>query len=282
MMPPSIAVTGATGRLGGRVARLLAERGIAQRLAVRSPERAPTLPGAVAVRCAYDRPDEVTTALEGADTVLMVSGSETPDRVEQHRTFIDAAAAAGVHRLVYVSFVGASPDATFTLARDHFATEEHLRASGLAAVVLRDNFYLDFLPELVEADGVIRGPAGTGRVAAVAQDDIAEAAVAILAAPEDHDGATYSLTGPEALTLSEAAGVIARRTGRPVTFHDQTVDEAYASRAGQAPDWQLDAWVSTYTAIAAGELDGVTDDIPRLTGHRARSLDDLLAASGGP
>lgn len=275
---PTIAVTGATGRLGGRVARLLAERGIAQRLAVRSPDRAPALPDAVAVRCAYDRPDQVRSALDGVGTVLMVSGSETPDRVEQHRTFIDAAADAGVHRLVYISFYGASPDATFTLARDHWATEEHLRASGLVTVVLRDNFYLDFLPELVEADGVIRGPAGTGRVAAVAQDDIAEAAAAILTDPGAHDGATYSLTGPEALTLEEAAGVIARRTGRPVRFEDQTLDEAYASRAGQAPDWQLDAWVSTYTAIAAGELEGVTGDVPRLTGHPARSLDDLLAA----
>jgi NAD(P)H dehydrogenase (quinone) len=273
---PGIAVTGATGRLGGRVARLLAARGVAQRLAVRSPERAPELAGAVAVRCAYDEPELVRTALDGVDTVLMVSGSETPDRVEQHRTFIDAAAAAGVRRLVYISFFGASPTATFTLARDHWATEEHLRASGLSTVLLRDNFYLDFLPELVEADGVIRGPAGTGRVAAVAQDDIAEAAAAILVDPSGHDGATYSLTGPEALTLEEAAGVIARRTGRSVTFEDQTVDEAYASRAGQAPDWQLDAWVSTYTAIASGELDGVTDDIPTLTGHRARSLDDLL------
>ena len=274
---PKIAVTGATGRLGGRVARLLSERGVAQRLAVRSPDRAPRLAGAVAVRCAYDEPEQTRGALDGVDTVLMVSGSETPDRVEQHRPFIDATAAAGVHRLVYISFFGASPTATFTLARDHWATEEHLRASGLTTVILRDNFYLDFLPELVEADGVIRGPAGTGRVAAVAQDDIAEAAAAILADPGGHDGATYSLTGPEALTLEEAAGVISRRTGDTVTFQDQTVDDAYASRAGQAPDWQLDAWVSTYTAIASGELDGVTEDIPTLTGHRARSLDDLLA-----
>lgn len=278
--PTPIVVTGATGRLGGRVARLLADRGVPQRLAVRSPERAPQLPGADVLRCDYADGDLVRSALAGAETVLMVSGSETPDRVDQHRTFIDAAADAGVDRLVYVSFYGASPTATFTLARDHWATEEHLRASGLATVMLRDCFYLDFLPELVEADGVIRGPAGQGRVAAVAQDDIAEAAAAILAAPQGHDGATYDLTGPEALTLDEAAGVIARRTGRPVTFHDQSLDEAYASRAGQAPDWQLDAWVSTYTAIAAGELDGVTDDVPRLTGHRARSLDELLAAAG--
>ncbi|MFC5062053.1 SDR family oxidoreductase [Actinomycetospora atypica] len=274
-------MTGATGRLGGRVARLLAERGVPQRLAVRSPARAPELPGAEPVACAYDRPDQVRAALDGVDTVLMVSGSETPDRVAQHLCFIDAAAAAGVRRLVYVSFFGASPTATFTLARDHWDTEEHLRASGLTPVVLRDNFYLDFLPELVEDDGVIRGPAGTGRVAAVAQDDIAEAAAAVLLEPRGHDGATYDLTGPEALTLDEAAGIIARRTGRAVTFRNQTLEEAYASRAGQAPDWQLDAWVSTYTAIAAGELDGPTDDVRTLTGHHPRSLDDLLAG-GAP
>jgi NAD(P)H dehydrogenase (quinone) len=273
---PTVAVTGATGRLGGRVARRLADRGIPQRLAVRSPERAPQLPGATAVACRYDRPDQVRHALAGVQTVLMVSGSETPDRTEQHRTFIDAAADAGVARLVYVSFAGASPTATFTLARDHAATEDHLRASGLAAVVLRDNFYLDFLPELVEADGVIRGPARDGRVAAVAQDDIADAAAAVLADPAPHDGRTYDLTGREALTLTEAAAVIARHQGRTVTFADQTVAEAYASRAGQAPDWQLDAWVSTYTAIAAGGIARSSDDIPTLTGHPALTLDELL------
>lgn len=278
--PTPIVVTGATGRLGGRVARLLADRGVPQRLAVRSPERAPQLPGADVLRCDYADGDLVRSALAGAETVLMVSGSETPDRVDQHRTFIDAAADAGVDRLVYVSFYGASPTATFTLARDHWATEEHLRASGLATVMLRDCFYLDFLPELVEADGVIRGPAGQGRVAAVAQDDIAAAAAAVLLDPRPHEGATYELTGPEAITLGEAAATIAAATGRSVTYEDQSVAEAYASRAGQAPDWQLDAWVSTYTAIAAGELADVTDAVPRLTGRPARSLAELLAQRG--
>ena len=276
---PPVAVTGATGRLGGRVARLLAARGVAQRLAVRTPDRAPDLPGASVVRCSYDRPDQVRSALDGVETVLMVSGSETPDRVDQHRSFVDAAADAGVRRLVYVSFFGASPDATFTLARDHWATEEHIRASELTPVFLRDNFYLDFLPELVEADGVIRGPAGDGRVAAVAQDDIAAAAAAVLVDPVPHEGRTYSLTGPEALSLAEAAATIGANRGGRVTYEDQSVDEAYASRAGQAPGWQLDAWVSTYTAIAHGELDGPTDDVLHLTGRPPLSLAELLGRS---
>src|SRR5439155_22774549 len=96
---------------------------------------------------------------------------------------------------------GATRDATSPLAHDHWATEEHIRATRLRHTSLRDNMYADFMPYLVGDDGVIRGPAGDGRVAAVAQDDIAEAAVAVLRQPDGHDGATYSLTGPEALTL---------------------------------------------------------------------------------
>jgi NAD(P)H dehydrogenase (quinone) len=279
---PTVVVTGATGRLGGRVARRLAERGVAQRLLVRSPERAPRLPGATAVRGGYGDRDAVLRGLDGAKTVLMVSASESADRLSEHRAFLDAVAEAGVEHVVYVSFFGAAPDAAFTLARDHFHTEEHIRASGLAHTFLRDNFYAELVPDLVGEDGVIRGPAGTGRVAFVAQDDIADAAAAILAGPADHAGVTYDLTGPESLTLDEAAAVLSRELGRTVTYQPETVEEAYASRAPYgAPQWQLDAWVSTYTAIAAGQLDGVSDAVLRLTGHASTPLADVVRATRG-
>ncbi|MEU5317623.1 SDR family oxidoreductase [Streptomyces sp. NPDC021056] len=277
MAEPTVVVTGATGRLGGRVARRLAEREVPQRLLVRSPERAPQLPGATPVRGSYDDHDAVVSGLSGAETVFMVSASESADRLAQHKVFVDAAVEAGVRHLVYVSFFGAAPDATFTLARDHFHTEEHIRATGLAYTFLRDNIYADFVPDLAGADGVIRGPAGQGRAAFVAQDDIADASAAILARPADHAGATYDLTGPASLSLDEAAAVLSEVRGRTVTYHPETVEEAYASRASYgAPQWQLDAWVSTYTAIAAGELDGVSDAIARLTGHPATSVADVV------
>jgi NAD(P)H dehydrogenase (quinone) len=275
--PGPLAVTGATGRLGGRVARRLAAAGVPQRLLVRDPARAPRLPGATAVRAAYGDGDAVRAALAGIPTVLMVSASESPDRVEQHRTFVDAAADAGVAHLVYVSFAGAAPDATFTLARDHWATEQHIRARGPAWTFLRDSLYADFLPGMVGEDGVLRGPAADGRVAAVAQDDVADAAVAVLRDPAAHAGRTATLTGPEALTLGEVAATLTAVTGRPVTYVPETVEEAYASRAGYgAPAWQVEAWVSTYTAIAAGELAEVTTDVPDLTGHPATALAALL------
>ncbi len=279
---PAVAVTGATGRLGGRVARRLAERGVAQRLLVRSPERAPKLPGASAVRGSYGDHDAVVRGLSGTKTVFMVSASESADRLAQHKAFVDAAAAAGVEQLVYVSFFGAAPDAAFTLARDHFHTEQHIRARGLAYTFLRDNFYSEFVPDLAGEDGVIRGPAGQGRTAFVSQDDIADAATAVLTRPADHAGATYDLTGPESLTMDEAAAILSEVRGHTVTYHPETVEEAYASRASYgAPQWQLDAWVSTYTAIAAGQLDGVSDAVPRLTGHPATPLADVIRATQG-
>ncbi|RVU19003.1 SDR family oxidoreductase [Streptomyces antnestii] len=276
------AVTGATGRLGGRVARRLAAAGIPQTLLVRTPARAPELPGATAAQGAFGDHDALVRALRGTDRVLMVSASESLDRVHQHRTFIDAAAQVGVAHLVYISFYGAAPDATFTLARDHWHTEEHIRASGLPFTFLRDNLYADFMPGLVGEDGVIRGPAGDGRAAVVAQDDIADAAVAVLRDPGPHTGTAYELTGPEALTLTEVAATITSVTGRPVTYVPETVEEAYASRSGYgAPDWELDAWVSTYTAIADGSLAAVSTAVQDLTGHPATSLEQVLRVQTG-
>ncbi|MDI1462471.1 SDR family oxidoreductase [Catellatospora sp. KI3] len=274
---PLIAVTGATGRLGGRVARRLAEAGARQRLVVRQPDRAPVLPGCDIARAAYHDGAAVAEALAGVDTVFMVSGAESARRVEEHRTFIDAAVAAGVRRLVYTSFYGAAPDATFTLARDHWHTEEHLKASGLAWTVLRDNLYLDVLPLFADDEGVLRGPAGQGRVAAVAIDDIADVATAVLREPGRHDGQTYDLTGPQALTLTQVAEIVTLVTGRQLRYHPETEAEAYASRARyQAPDWQVEAWVSTYLAIGSGELATPTDAVRRLTGVDPLTLEDLL------
>ncbi len=278
-MPP-LGVTGSTGRLGGRIARLLAAAGVEQRLVVRSPARAPQLGRTTVAQASYGDGEAVRAALAGLDVVLMVSGAESATRVEEHRTFVEAAAAAGVRHLVYTSFSAAAPDATFTLGRDHHATERIIEESGLTWTFLRDNLYLDFLPLLAGEDGVIRGPAGDGRVAAVAQDDIAAVGAAVLLDPAAHEGRTYTLTGPEAVTLTEAAATMTRLLGRPYSFLDETVEEAYASRASYgAPDWQLDAWVSTYTSIASGELAEVTDDVPRLTGRPATALADLLTGS---
>jgi uncharacterized protein YbjT (DUF2867 family) len=252
-----LAITGSTGNVGGRVARLLAARQVEQRLLVRSPAKAPSLPQTEVVQASYADQDAVRRALTGVDVALMVSGSESEDRLAEHGSFVDAAAEAGVRHLVYTSFYGAAADATFTLARDHHHTEQHIERSGMSWTFLRDNLYLDFFPMLAGEDGVLRGPADDGRVAAVAQDDIAAVATSVLLDPTSHEGRTYDLTGPEAITLSEAAATMSRILGRDYSFRDETLEEAHASRSSYGvPHWQVEAWVSTYTAIRARRAAG--------------------------
>ena len=283
MTPPNIAVTGATGFVGGRVARILADAGVAQRLVVRNPARAPKLPASDVATAAFgDRPG-VEHALQGIQTVLMVSAAESATRLAEHKAFIDGAAAAGVNHVVYTSFMGAAPDAIFTLARDHFATEEYLKASGMAWTFLRDNFYLDFMPMMVGDDGVIRGPAGNGRAALISRRDVAEVAAAVLLEPHSHAGRSYDLTGPEALSMTEVAATLSGGQGRNIAFHDETIPEAYESRkAWDAPQWQYDAWVSTYTAIASGAMAGVSTSVEDITGRPPQSLAEFLSAQVGP
>jgi NAD(P)H dehydrogenase (quinone) len=272
-----IAVTGSTGAVGGHVARRLAERGAAQRLIVRDPARAPELEGAeVAVAAGYSDTENMRAALTGADTLFMVSGREQLGRVAEHAAAVDAAVAAGVGRIVYLSFFGAAPDCTFTFGRDHFHTEQHIRAAGIPFTFLRDNLYLDFIPFFCGADGVIRGPAGDGRAGFVARADVADVAAAVLTG-DGHEGKTYDLTGAESISLARTAELLSEVTGREIRFHDETLEEARASRAPSGePDWVIEGWVTTYAAIAAGELDGVTGAVERLAGHEPYSVERWL------
>jgi uncharacterized protein YbjT (DUF2867 family) len=260
-----IAVTGATGEVGRRVVARLE----APRLIVRDAQRAPA--GAdVRVASGYHAFDEMREALAGSETVFLIPAAESADRVQQHRSAVDAAVAAGVPRLVYLSFLNAAPDATFTLARDHWATEQHIRASGLDWTFLRMNLYMDFIPAM-SVDGVIRGPAGNGRLSAILRDDVAAAAAAVLTS-DGHTSATYDLTGPESFSLAEAAERLGAR------FEDETDEQAYASRAHYgAPDWEVQGWVTSYQAIRDGSFDVLSPAVQDLTGRAPTSLADYLA-----
>jgi NAD(P)H dehydrogenase (quinone) len=285
-MPRVIAVTGATGALGRRVVERLAGReDVALRLVVRETARAPRVPGAevAAVPGGYADGPGLTAALAGVHTLYLVSAAEAEDRLQQHRTAVAAAAAAGVQRVVYTSFLGAAPDAVFTLARQHAATEEALAATGVRTTVLRHAMYADFVPffaALEDGRAVIAAPADDGRASFVSRDDLADVAAAVLLDDSPAlDGAVLDVTGPEALSLDDAAAVLAEVTGRPATYRRQTVEEAWATRRPSGhPDWEVEGWVTSYRAIAAGELSRVTDVVPTLTGHPARTVAEHLHA----
>ncbi|HEX2074197.1 MAG TPA: NmrA family NAD(P)-binding protein [Geodermatophilus sp.] len=280
-----IAVTGVTGGLGGRVAAGLSAAGVPLRLVVRDAGRAPRLAGAQIAENPGGYADSagVTAALEGVHTLYFVSAAEAEDRLRQHLTVVEAAVAAGVRRIVYTSFLGAAPGAVFTLAREHAATEAAIAAGGLRSTFLRHSMYAHFVPlfATVEDDrAVIAAPAGDGRAGFVSRDDAADVGTAVLLDDSpDLDGQALDVTGPEALSLAEAAAVLGEVTGRPVEYRPQTVEEAWATRRPSGhPDWEIEGWVTSYLAIAAGEMATVSDVVPRLTGHPARTVAEHLRA----
>ena len=272
-----IGITGVTGKLGSYVADLVDKKGIASVHLARSPQRAKVYASAEIRKIVYANTPEVVEALKDIDTLLMVSARENPERVKEHKEFLDAAKLAGMQHIVYTSFYGADEKATFTLSRDHAQTEAYIKELGFTYTFLRDNFYLDFLIDMALENGEIRGPAGSGLVSAVARKDTSKVAEEILLNPKEWENQSLNLTGPEDLSMEEIVALLSKETGKDITYLDESVEEAYESRKKwPAQTWEYDAWVSTYTAIKAGEQAGVSTDIEKVLRHPASSLLDIL------
>ncbi len=274
---PKIAVTGVTGNLGGMVSRLCKENGIKVRNLARNKEKAEKMGFSDVFKSSYDKSEDTVKALEGIDVLFMVSGSENPDRVQQHKGFIDSAKTAGVSHIIYLSFYNASKNSIFTLGRDHYATEEYIKENDFKYTFLRDNFYVDFFVDMCREYGEIKGPAGNGKVSAVVRSDVSEVAAKILENPEKWENHTLNMTGPEELTMEEITKLVSKYLGKEIKYIPETVDEAYESRKiWKAEQWEYDSWVSTYTAIAEGEQAGVSNDIEKVLGRKATSLTEYL------
>ena len=272
-----IGITGVTGKLGSYVADLVDKKGIASVHLARSPERAKVYASAEIRKIVYANTPEVVEALKGINVLLMVSARENPERVKEHKSFLDAAKLAGVQHIVYTSFYGADEKATFTLSRDHAQTESYIKELGFTYTFLRDNFYLDLFIDIALENGEIRGPAGSGLVSAVARKDTSGVAAEILLHAKKWENQTLNLTGPENFSMVEIATLLSRATKQLITYVDESVEEAYESRKKwPAQTWEYDAWVSTYTAIKVGEQAGVSTDVEKVLGYPASSLLDIL------
>jgi NAD(P)H dehydrogenase (quinone) len=246
------------------------------RLVVLDDGRALDLPEMQIVEASYGDSASMRRALAGVHMFLMIPVHEAPDRVERHVAAVNAAVDAGVERIVYSSFTGAAPESTFTFARDHWHTEVHIRNTKLDFTFLRGNAYMDVLPWVVGSDGLIRGPAGDGRFAVVSREDVADVAVSVLLG-EGHSGVTYDVSGLESLTMHQVAEAFSRVTGRTITYHPETIDEAYEARSDYgAPDWEVEGWVTSFAGVATGEMDVMSDAVLSLTGHPPMTFEEFL------
>ena len=274
---PKIAVTEVTGNLGGMVSRLCKKNGIEVRNLARNVEKAEKLGFSNVFKSSYDKSGDTVKSLEGIEVLFMVSGSENPNRVQQHKDFIDAAKIAGVSHIIYLSFYNASKNSIFTLGRDHYATEEYIKENGFKYTFLRDNFYADFFVDLCREYGEIKGPAENGKVSAVVRSDVSEVAAKILENPGKWENQTLNMTGPEELSMAEIVKAVSEYFGKEIKYIEETVEEAYESRKiWKAEQWEYDSWVSTYTAISENEQSGISNDIEKVLGRKATSLVEYL------
>jgi NAD(P)H dehydrogenase (quinone) len=280
------AVTGASGPFGHAAVTGLIESGVAPSdivALVRTPSKVADLAEqGVQVRSAdYSAPETLSTALAGVDALLLVSSSEVGQRVTQHTNVIDAAKAAGVSRIAYTSATRA--DTTeLVLAPEHKATEEALRASGVAFTILRNGWYIENYVGQVEqykATGEIVGAAGDGLVSGALRSEYAAAAVAALTQP-GHENTVYELGGAPAFTMSDVAAALSAATGTTIVYRDVTPDELTAILEGVGLDAGTAGFVTALdVATKRGDLFVDSGDLQRLLGRESTPLAPAIAAA---
>lgn len=252
-----IAITGATGQLGRIVVEKLKEKVSTDSIValVRSPQKAADL-GVETREADYNKPETLHRALEGIDTLLLISGSEVGRRAAQHQNVIEAAKKAGVKRIVYTSLLHADTS-SLSLAEEHLATEAALKKAGIPYTLLRNGWYTEnytgsALGAL--AGGAFIGSAGDGKISSATRADFAEAAVAVLTG-EGHEGKTYELAGDEAYTLYDLAAEISRQTGENIPYKNLSEADYTASLTSFGlPEGLAQAIASWDVAASRGDL----------------------------
>lgn len=277
-----ILVTGATGNVGGAVADLLLERGVATRILTRDPARAArfAIAGAQVVAGDLMRPETLAGAFAGIDRLLL-STAPSPTLVEEQSAAIAAARATGVSAVVRVSASGAQADSPVNLLDWHGRLDEVLGESGLAWTVLQPGWFLqNYLMQAVSIarDGVVHGAMGQGRVAPVDARDVAAVAVAALTEPH-HNGQVYSVTGPQSLSQPEVGSAIGRGLGIEVRYQDlPTASFSHGLRAAGLPEWLVAGLAGLHTRFAEGHGDEVTE-VVRCVGQVAPTTVESFAAA---
>lgn len=278
-----IVVTGATGELGKLVLEALLKRVPAEQIvaAVRDPAKAGALAekGVAVRRADYTDRASLEAAFAGAEKVLLISSSEVGQRLPQHLNVVAAAQRAGVKLLAYTSVLRADTS-PMSVATEHKATEEAIRASGLPFAFLRNGWYLENYAGSIAgaaAQGVLAGGSGEGRIAAAARADYAEAAAAVLVS--DAPQGVYELGGDVPFTLGELAAEVARQSGREVKFLNLPQAEYEAALLAHHLPPAMAALIADADAHAAhGALDEGSRTLSKLIGRPTRTLADAVKA----
>jgi uncharacterized protein YbjT (DUF2867 family) len=279
-----ILVTGATGLSGSELVRRLSAKGIPSRALVRNPTKAQplaSLPNVEIVEGDMARPDSLSEALRGVDRAVLISSSD-PTMLETQSSFIDTARKAGVKHVVKLSGIIPELDSPFRFARMHAEIEKRLEASGLAYTHLRAGefmpSYFRQVPSIV-GRGILALPMGDARIASLDIGDIAEVAIAVLTT-SGHEGKTYPLTGPEALSMAEVAEKLSAATGKAIRYVDVPPEEAKQARlAAGLPPYLAEGLDELFAERRKGKESVVWPTIQEVFGFQPTSFDEFASRS---
>ena len=278
-----ILVTGATGRVGYHVLEALADARADVTAMVRVDAKAADLPGTPQhVVASFDDPPSAEI-LRGFDQVFLLSPA-IEEQAELETVFIDALVAAGhgphVVKIAADGFADPGCDVRFMLS--HRQVAAHLDATGLPVTYLASALYMEDLlatADTVREAGEVSVPAGHGRVGFVAASDVAAVAARVLTSP-DHAGATYVVTGPEALRFKDVAARVSAVFAREVDYTDQAPERARELMlAGGVSAWRADGNLELFDWIRQGGADNVTAAVREVTGADPQPLQDWLEES---
>jgi NAD(P)H dehydrogenase (quinone) len=278
-----ILVTGATGRVGYHLMEALADAGADVTAMVRVEARAADLPGSPKHVVASLEDPPPAQALRAFDRVFLLSPAHE-EQAAMETVFIDALVAAG-HRPHVVKLAAdgfADPDCDVRFMRSHRQVALHLDAVGLPVTYLAPTLYMENLlaaAETIREQGTISAPAGQGRAGFVAAEDVAAAAARVLVG-EGHEGATYLVTGPEALGYADVAARVSAVFGREVSYQDQPPEVAreLMLASGLTP-WMADGNLELFEWIRDGGTDTVSAAVRELTGAEPHSVEHWLSES---
>ncbi|MGY1812220.1 SDR family oxidoreductase [Blastococcus sp. SYSU D00820] len=295
-----VAISGASGDLGRRVTRLLVSEApdLELTLVTRTPGQLAdrSEQGMRVIRGDYQDRASLDEAYRGADILFLISGLNLGRRISEHRNAIAAAEAAGVRHIVYTSVGGGEqPNNPALSAKDHYQSEQDLRASGMAYTFLRNHLYAEIVSNIwiapAAASGRLEMATGHGSLSPVAKRDVAASAAAVLREPDRHAGAVYEITGPELLSMEEIVRIGSDVYGVPIAYQPVTEEErlAFFDSVGLPrtydPDlppsaeghrWASDELVSADLAVAGGHQALLSRHVEQLTGRAPEALRSVM------
>lgn len=270
-------ITGATGTTGRDMVHELSRLGAeGVRVLARDAAKASFAheAGFEVVEGDFGRPETLEAALRGVGRAFLLT-PPSPETTAQQLAFIEAARRAGVRHIVKFSAFGASPSAPGGFIKWHGDAEEALKASGLAYTMLRPNSFMQNLlgqAAAIAREGRIYQPVGDARTSFVDTRDVAAVAARVLT-EDGHEGQSYDLTGPEALSFYDVAAQLSAATGREITYVPVTPDEfRRGARAAGLPEWLVDALALLNDHFAAGRAAAVTATVREITGKEPRTF----------